>query len=364
MQAGTIITGIVGILAAAVSASNYPTLPPCGDLCYSLSTGVSNCTTSEPRLAPNIASCLCNDDVFMSNFVDCIVNSGYCTSIQDEEQSFRFLKEDCSEVGVTVPGDPTIKFGVPRNVSRPKTSFKMPVKPTAYTWIFTATNVYLEEITTLGPCQPTETPLLNSTASMPIISEIQHANGHDKRHHELTVTSTEVVYITVTNFITTRPPNSITTSAEIHEKVEYPSISFVYNNSMTDTSRSFSISSEEIPSTSFSTDNILPSIVSLNESILSSSPTPASTNVSKCLIVTTVTHTHPLTTTYISSFSYTIVTEETRAPRSTDLHTFYKPPNDTSAAIAVKEAVKARYILSSIGAFIVCSLFTLFGAML
>lgn len=267
-------TFITPSLAARDKNGHWIPLPPCGEFCYTLHSGKSSCSTWEVQLATSTESCYCHDDDFLHNFIDCIVNSEYCTNSQDVNRSLNYIIDDCEQTGdrlMPYRFEELYRwFSVEQKVE--KTSVTMPVEPTTYTWTFSGMNSYLEVIPTVGHCGPKSTTSIMGRHTMGVIfgdAVPIIPTG------TIQATITETVTVTVTVQITTIQPPLIDASPPFGKKNIHETMEF------------------------------------------------CPTNI-------TITHVKPLVTTVYSSMDYTIVTEDTRSDHPTSLYTFWDSTPTTS----------------------------------
>jgi len=264
-------------LAARDKNGHWIPLPPCGEFCYTLHSGKSSCSTWEVQLATSAESCYCHDDDFLHTFIDCVVNSDYCTNSQDVNRSLNYIIDDCEQVGgrlMPYKFEELYKwFSV--EVKSEKTSIVMPVEPTTYTWTFSGINSYLEVIPTVGLCvSKPDTSIMGKLVKGAIFGDATPVDPTIPPEATQT-TITETATVTVTSQITAAQPSLLNTSSA-SGKIKAPE------------------------------------------------------TIEFCPANITITRTKPLVTTVYSSMVFTIVTEDTRSDRPTSLYTFWDSTFTTS----------------------------------
>lgn len=311
----SVFTGILlffTLIYPALSVKHYnstqASLPACGRFCYELHSGLSSCSTWIGGSHNPVEECYCLDDKFLHNFVKCVTSDAYCTTIEDETGSLRSLQENCTRSGRPLPDDPAeLKISVAVKNSITKMDFIPPLVSTHYTWAFTATKEFMEIIPTVGPCK--ESPFvitnLNKRQDLGVI----------------TVTSTTTIYITVNSTELQLPQPTVTTQKP----------------SPLEAMKDINLTFESMPLTSTYSLNSSPSI---------------------CPINITTTRTTFLITTYYSSLTYTILTEDTRSAVPTSLYSFWRyktsaGPSDANSSSP--RTVHVSVLLATIGLwFTIC----------
>ncbi|KAF8429207.1 hypothetical protein EV426DRAFT_213373 [Tirmania nivea] len=275
-------------LAARDKEGHWIPLPPCGEFCYTLHSGKSSCSTWEAQLATSTENCYCHDDDFLHNFIDCVVNSDYCTNGQDVDRSLTYIIDDCEQSGGRLMPykfeELYMWFSVEERVK--KTSVAMPIEPTTYTWTFSGMNSYLEVIPTVSPCGPKPTPsIARKSTRGGAISSNTITTYPTASAEAIQVIITEAVMVTVT-FQTTAAQPPLLDASSLFGKIKVPE-----------------------------TMEFCP------------------TNI-------TITHTKPLVTTIYSSMDYTIITEDTRSDRPTSPYTFWDSTFTTNPTETVTTETK------------------------
>lgn len=311
----SVITSILlffTLIYPALSVKHYnstqASLPVCGRFCHELHSGLSFCSTWIGSFHNPVEECYCLDDNFLHNFVECVASDDYCTTIEDEIESLRSLQENCTRSGRPLPDDPAeLKISVAVNNSITKTGFISPLVPTHYTWAFTATKEFVEIIPTVGLCKENTFVITNL--------------GKRQGLGVVTVTSTTTIYMTVTSTEPQLPQPIVTTPKP----------------SLLEAMKDINLTFESMPLISTYPLNSLPSI--------------CSTNI-------TTTRTTFLITTYYSSLTYTILTEDTRSAVPTSLYSFWRykssaEPSDVNGSSS--RIVHVNVLLATIGLwFTIC----------